>query len=88
MDYDAKVCPECGDNCWRDSADVGVGIIYGPWGCSCGWSELGSHEERQASSPDGWYTDPFGVRHNVERIVENCARFGFDPDAVREAFRR
>lgn len=33
------ICPNCGSECWRDSADVGVGVIYGPWGCSCGWSE-------------------------------------------------
>lgn len=33
-------CPKCGDDCWRDSADVGVGIIYGPYNCTyCGWSE-------------------------------------------------
>lgn len=34
------VCPRCWTDCYRDSADVGVGIIYGPWGCPrCGWSE-------------------------------------------------
>lgn len=32
-------CPNCGQPCGRDEADVGVGIIYGPWGCPCGWSE-------------------------------------------------
>lgn len=32
-------CPKCGREAYRDSADVGVGIIYGPWGCPCGWSE-------------------------------------------------
>jgi hypothetical protein len=31
-------CPKCGTNC--DSVDVGVGIMYGPYGCpGCGWSE-------------------------------------------------
>lgn len=32
-------CPKCGEMCGRDEADVGVGIIYGPYGCYCGWSE-------------------------------------------------
>jgi hypothetical protein len=36
---DQQECPNCGCDCYRDSADVGVGIIYGPWGCQCGWSE-------------------------------------------------
>lgn len=35
----AGSCPRCGGECWRESADVGVGVIYGPWGCPCGWSE-------------------------------------------------
>jgi hypothetical protein len=26
-------CPACGDGTWRESVDVGVGIIYGPFGC-------------------------------------------------------
>ncbi len=33
------ICPNCGFECCRDSADVGIGIMYGPWGCECGWSE-------------------------------------------------
>lgn len=38
---DPKKCPECGsEHCSRDEADVGVGVIYGPWRCGdCGWSE-------------------------------------------------
>lgn len=36
-----KLCPNCKeDYLWRESCDVGVGIIYGPYGCpSCGYSE-------------------------------------------------
>ncbi|NKJ03107.1 hypothetical protein FHT29_000052 [Rhizobium sp. SG741] len=33
------ICPRCGDGAWRDSVDVGVGVIHGPYGCACGWSE-------------------------------------------------
>lgn len=33
-------CPKCGAECGRDEADVGIGIMHGPWGCgACGWSE-------------------------------------------------
>lgn len=33
-------CPKCKSECFREDADVGVGIIYGPYGCTqCGWSE-------------------------------------------------
>lgn len=38
------ICPRCGGECWRDSADVGVGVIYGPWGCPCGWSESADYD--------------------------------------------
>ena len=32
-------CPNCKGECYRGEVDVGVGIIFGPWGCPCGWSE-------------------------------------------------
>ena len=33
-------CPECGANCWRDSVDVGVGVISDEWKCEvCDWTE-------------------------------------------------
>lgn len=38
------ICPKCGRECDRDSADVGVGVIYGPWGCYCGWSESAEYD--------------------------------------------
>ena len=79
---DEMVCPECGDECWRESCDVGVGIIYGPWGCPCGWGEGG-----RAQVKDGRYIDQFGGSWSVDRIVENCERFGISSDVVRDAFR-
>ena len=32
-------CPKCGEECYRNEVDVGVGVIHGPYGCMCGWSE-------------------------------------------------
>ena len=49
---------------WRESVDVGVGTIYGPFGCEeCGWSE---HEEYDLSTKgtalreDGTAIDQWG----------------------------
>lgn len=44
----AMICPECGAACARDEVNVEVGMIYGPYGCSCGWSE----DERYRHNPD------------------------------------
>jgi hypothetical protein len=38
------ICPRCGRDCDRDEVDVQVGIIYGPWGCYCGWSEHDAYD--------------------------------------------
>lgn len=56
------ICPRCGDTCGRDEVDVGVGVIFGPYGCGCGWSE---HEEYDAEFGGGYqtgggYLDPNG----------------------------
>jgi hypothetical protein len=32
-------CKNCGHECYRDEVHVGVGVVSGPWGCPCGWSE-------------------------------------------------
>lgn len=48
-------CPRCGADCSRDSADVGVGVIYGPWGCHCGWSEDDCYDVTAGPKFDGRY---------------------------------
>lgn len=58
MRDEEMACPNCGADCWREDADVGVGIIYGPWGCpDCGWSEseLYSYPQRQGFDQWGGY---------------------------------
>jgi len=47
------ICPECKSetDCFREEADVGVGIIYGPYGCyNCGWSEDKYYDKRNGKS--------------------------------------
>lgn len=54
-------CPNCGDNCSRDEADVGVGVIYGPWGCYCGWSESTTYDVTDGPKfQDGYRLDQWG----------------------------
>jgi hypothetical protein len=55
-------CPKCGEECSRDSADVGVGIIYGPWGCLCGWSAWSEYDVSEGARVDehGNHIDQWG----------------------------
>lgn len=52
-------CPNCGSqNIERDEVDVGVGVIYGPYGChDCGWS---ADPEYDLSDPDRSQIDEKG----------------------------
>jgi predicted RNA-binding Zn-ribbon protein involved in translation (DUF1610 family) len=56
-------CPRCGDtNIWRESCDVGVGVIYGPYGCQCGWSEDWEYDKNNQTqvTEDGYTKDQWG----------------------------
>ena len=62
---DGMPCPCCRHECRRESVDIGVGIQYGPWGCSsCGWSE---HEEYDCR--DGINTDSLGNKTDQRGIL-------------------
>jgi hypothetical protein len=51
-------CPNCGAaDLYRDEVDVGVGIIYGPYGCPCGWSESSEYNQLRGAEAR---TDPWG----------------------------
>lgn len=58
------VCPRCDEReLYRDSVDVGVGIIHGPCGCPCcGWSEDSRYDLASGGGlqDDGSYLDPYG----------------------------
>lgn len=47
---ETKKCPKCGCDAARDEVDVEVGIIYGPWGCFCGWCENAYYDSTQGES--------------------------------------
>lgn len=65
-----KNCEKCGSKCYRDSVDVGVGTIYGPWGCpECRWSESSEYDLSEGQTridETGWIKDQWGGLHNPE----------------------
>lgn len=86
-------CPKCGEECWRDEVDVGVGTIYGPYGCpSCYWSERAEYDKsegesaKQLENPE-WHVDQWGRMQRISAIVDHCERFGIPRETVEEAFR-
>ena len=62
-------CPKCGEECMRESVDVGVGTIHGPWGCYCGWSEWEYYDSSEGKSPaqkeSKYFVDSRGVIHPI-----------------------
>lgn len=61
------ICPKCGERCDRDSVDVGVGVIHGPYGCACcGWSESEEYDLSGGRDPlddKGGAIDQWGGYH-------------------------
>ena len=55
-------CPRCGRSASRDEVDNGVGIIVGPFGCPCGWSEDEEYDVTAGPklTPDGYELDQWG----------------------------
>ncbi len=77
-------CPKCGEQCHRDSVDVGVGVIHGPYGCpSCGWSEDSEYdlsEGKAAVDEKGGVIDQFGGYHPPSSLVAQLTRKLFNED--------
>ena len=85
-------CPKCGEECDRESVDVGVGVICGPLGCYCGWSEDPQYDrsegksEAQKREAPGRYVDQFGVSYSISRIADTCEHLGIPWKVVEETF--
>lgn len=85
-------CPKCGCECWRDEADVGVGVIYGPYGCpGCGWSEREEYDHSEGQAPaqaenPEMYVDQFGGMIRKSALKEKVARFGLNPSVIDDVF--
>lgn len=80
-------CPKCNDECYRDEVDVGVGVVYGPYGCICGWSESPEYDasegpsEAQQTHPDH-IVDSCGGMVSKARVSERLKHFGIDPTVL------
>jgi hypothetical protein len=92
INMDTKLCEKCGEECWRDEADVGVGVIYGPWACGvCGWSENEYYDRSNGPSaaqkehPDH-YVDPHGRMTPLSGIAEKLDHFGLPGDDIIKKF--
>jgi hypothetical protein len=54
-------CERCGNECTRDEVDVGVGTMYGPWGCGrCGWSDDPRYDLQNIEQPENGTRDQWG----------------------------
>lgn len=71
-------CPNCGEACGRDEVDIGVGVLFGPWGCSfCGWSEDDKYNQILGNGgfqDDGAYHDPQGGHWPATNPVTKAVR--------------
>jgi len=66
-------CKKCGQECYRESVDVGVGVIHGPWGCPCcGWSDDPEYDCSEGESPatkrTGFHCGPTGMLDPTQPI--------------------
>jgi len=83
-------CPKCGEECDRDSVDVGVGVIHGPYGCGCGWSEEPRYDASEGESPaqaemPDWLVDSRGGAIRRSKVEDRLANFGIPPDVLEPA---
>lgn len=35
-----EICPKCGEKVYSEGIHNGVGYVYPPFHCGCGWSEM------------------------------------------------
>jgi hypothetical protein len=77
-------CPKCGGHCDRDSVDIGVGIMHGPYGCEeCGWSESPEYDLSDGRSPldeKGGAIDQYGGYHHPGSARALGVRLAENPD--------
>lgn len=90
---DTKQCPNCGNpECHRDDVDVGVGIIYGPWGCpQCGWSEHPDYDRSKGQDPmdeKGGVKDQYGGYHPPGSSMAVAHKLAEEDATVLDEFRR
>lgn len=80
-------CPKCNAECIRDEVDVGVGVMFGPWGCMCGWSEDSRYDSSEGEStaqkeyPEHIVDSRGGIIPRAT-IYERLEHFGIDSEGM------
>lgn len=76
------ICPKCGTQCYRDDANNGLAILYGPWGCpTCRWSEFPEYDlsnGQPATHNSGWIDQYGGWRPNSDFQTNPTKLLGFE----------
>lgn len=57
---DTQLCPLCQSECARDEVHNGVTMLYGPYGCDCGWSEDARYNLHEVAQPADGVIDSRG----------------------------
>lgn len=78
MNIEQQICPKCHTTCQRDSVDIGVGTIHGPWGCpACAWSESKQYDLSDGQNPideKGGAIDQYGGYHPPKSSMARAYR--------------
>lgn len=81
-------CPHCKEPCQRDEVHNGVGMMYGPYGCICGWSEDERYDCRKERAEgtykikDGGYLDQYGGWTRIPTKANPIDWDGTNPDEM------
>ena len=81
-----KSCPVCRCDCYRDEADVGVGVLWhGPWRCvECGWydgSRAADPQHTVVSLPDA---GQHPLWSEVQELTSRVAELKMELDRLRK----
>lgn len=95
MNQEIFNCPKCGRRCGREEAHNGIAMLYGPWGCYCGWSEDSQYDRSagQSGIVDGGIIDQWGMMTVMDesevygdRQCVGCGGEGQVPTADYESY--
>jgi hypothetical protein len=85
---ETQQCLKCSADCYRDSVDIGVGVMFGPWGCpNCGWSENEKYDLSSGKSPldkEGGAIDQYGGYHPPKSSMAKAYRLAEHGDFIKD----
>lgn len=54
------ICPKCGEKVYSEGINNGIGYVYPPFHCECGWSEMCSFQDKEGCKKCDQYEKCFG----------------------------